>query len=904
MPSGVVAGYFDYPGLAPLISGQYTCSHGVSPGTVVLRTQPAAVGPLPGGDVEIGDGRKSCVIPRCKLIRFTQERSDSGVEWMIELEDGRWRWRDGKIDGVYNQLDTHGKLIPRSIRSPTEMAILCIQAMGMARYVVDMPDGIPATAFINTIPDFLPAGINFPPTGINPPVNWYAENPAGALNALAEVCGRRVIYDHVQDRVLVLRPGLGGDLPGGSVANISPSMVAPDTPDAVQVVGDPTRYEAMFELYAVGLEWNGQIVPIDRLSYAPIIAGVKHTVELKVEALNEGTVYGLSVEFPGGVTASYAYKAVGPDDVPGVLLELQLKIKADPNVAPLVTVVKADALGTLTLTAVKAGPVFDVTNDCPARQAVVVKRSGAADTRGWDFSAPPSFGNVVPTPRLTRVQALNLAQKSVWRMYRITGRDASTLAPPVAVPGYGKAQRQDIVLLDELVEQIVPEAGDPRFAGKGEFDINKKDLNGDAFQRSLYDGYSRSKPPEVYGSVALQCASGGNAWFIGDGLAAKGAAALAKPPDPVKQVYSFQIKAVTASVVYALHLIADGVDTAFAYFALPGDTVAIIAAAFNTQIGATGAPSLAGKLALQLTADAVIVSSAVAGFLFAAEDTTATAGLTFLSELVAGVPVTDPPPTGAVPAASASASGGVDAAGGVDDPKRAKGDSLNTDPGDRVYIDFSVDPTWQMITFSAPVYANGAGCRLTEPTLFLRCACNVKDRFTQQVAAYTDTNILRPGPAVRIVKRPDVQLNVLGKYKLVKIKGAVPAVAGQKPIVWAWQLVNTDLLEADAIIRARYYLIAELVQYQVKGGVTVEYNGIEPVGLDGAISQVTYSVQGGSGTMTTVSRNMEHSTWLPPFPRRRRAENLDAVARAAVGGGRKANPGDGNAGSQNPGAAG
>jgi hypothetical protein len=208
MPSGVVAGYFDYPSLPPLIAGEYTCSHGVTPGTIVLRVHPSPVAPFAGGAVTIGDGRKSLLIRGCKLIRYTAERNDSGEEWVMELEDGRWRWRDGRIDGQYNQLDRNGKLIPRTIKSPTELAHLCLNAMGVQRRIVDMPDGIPGTAFINNIPDFLPVGINFPPLGINPPVNWFAANPAQSLAALADSCGRRVVYDPIDDRVLIVRPGL------------------------------------------------------------------------------------------------------------------------------------------------------------------------------------------------------------------------------------------------------------------------------------------------------------------------------------------------------------------------------------------------------------------------------------------------------------------------------------------------------------------------------------------------------------------------------------------------------------------------------------------------------------------------------------------------------------------------
>jgi hypothetical protein len=185
---------------------------------------------------------------------------------------------------------------------------------------------------------------------------------------------------------------------------------------------------------------------------------------------------------------------------------------------------------------------------------------------------------------------------------------------------------------------------------------------------------------------------------------------------------------------------------------------------------------------------------------------------------------------------------------------------------------------------------------IQEPKLFLRCACNVKNAATQQVVAYSETKLFRPGPAVHIERHQDIQLNVIGDYRIAPMKGAPVGPGGAQ---YVWQLKNTRLLEADAVLRARYYLIGALLQYQFKGGLTVEYNGIEPIRMDGKTMQVTYKVQGGVGTATVASTNMEHSTWVYPYPARRRAENLNAVARNMNAGGRVDNPG-GNPGSQNP----
>lgn len=868
MPAGVVAGYFRYPGIGPLIGGEYTVSHGVTPGTILLRTHPNPVAPVNGGNVKIGDGRKELTVPGCKLIRFTAERSDSGIEWLLELEDERWKWRDGSINGFHNQLDSHGKLIPRTIKSPTELAHLCLDRMGVERRFVDMPDGIPG-ALTNNIPDFLPNGINFPPLGINPPVNWFAENPAQALSALAESCGRRVVYDPVDRRVLVVRPGIGDDLPNGHIANVTPSMVAPETPDAVQVVGDPTRTELFFELQAVGLEWDGSIKPINELSYAPDLPAKVHICTYEVTKLGpDGTLYGFTIS-RGGLRVEDFTCATNPGDTMAIIVET-LRDAVNATVSPdLAGNVRASATATkVFVSGTKSGFLFDMIDRFKdGLGSVVINEAGAEAGRGWDYSPAPSFPNIKSTPRLTRLQALQLAQRSVFRMFRLTGRDAATLKPPIMVPGIGPVVRQDIVLLDELCEQVVPEAGDRRVV----------DRDGLPLIRSQYDGYSRSKPAEVYGSVCSTCINNGETWFIGSGTVTAGGAALGRLVPPSARIMTFEIKKIVNGTSYNITFNSpDMTEEAYVFYApLPGDTITDIITELKTQILAIVNPVLGGKFSVVDIANRLVISNSPAsiGFLFRMKTDTA-AELAAVATLETGhgaPPAAPPPPVGPATAASDE----------YTPPGNVKGASINTDPSDRVYVDFTVDPTWQTITFKSAVWFAGAGLVVQEPRLFLRAACHVKNAFTQQLVAFQDTQVFRPGPAVHIARRPDVQLNVIGKYKITNFVGG-----DDEDAMFCWKLKDTRLLEQDAVIRARAYLIAELLQFQIKGGLTVEYNGIEPIRLDGKTQQVSYRVEGGVGTMTTASTNMEHSTWVPPFPARRRAENLASVARHGTAGGR------------------
>jgi len=59
-----------YPGLPPLISFQYTVSHGITPGVIVLRTQVGDDIPAGRGDLEVTDGFNTFTVYDCKLDYF------------------------------------------------------------------------------------------------------------------------------------------------------------------------------------------------------------------------------------------------------------------------------------------------------------------------------------------------------------------------------------------------------------------------------------------------------------------------------------------------------------------------------------------------------------------------------------------------------------------------------------------------------------------------------------------------------------------------------------------------------------------------------------------------------------------------------------------------------------------
>jgi hypothetical protein len=102
-----------------------------------------------------------------------------------------------------------------------------------------------------------------------PAVEWDFENPARALQALAERFGCRVVYRWDTDSVLLARQGVGGPLPQGSVLYDSPSITPKPVPKKIIVASDYIRYQMRFNLEPVGMEFDGSWKPIDQLSYRP-----------------------------------------------------------------------------------------------------------------------------------------------------------------------------------------------------------------------------------------------------------------------------------------------------------------------------------------------------------------------------------------------------------------------------------------------------------------------------------------------------------------------------------------------------------------------------------------------------------------------------------------------------------
>lgn len=262
-------GLVDYPGLnGQFTKAEYTLSAGISPGTVTIEMPQEIVDNLlPSGDVTFSYGDDSFTLPNCVVESVHIDRSLGGYIARVFIKDRRYWWtKTAYLSGHYNlrmpagpnanegfnsavtQADSDATTIrPGTEMAPQDLATLCLEQMGEQNYDVSAL-----------------------PNDSRPEVDWSLINPAEALQQLCEGLGCRVTYVVDSDSVTIVTIGQGNDLPNnGQQEFVSVGAQPPQMPSQIDLNGGPTIFQGYILLEAVGVDTNGQILPINKLSYAP-----------------------------------------------------------------------------------------------------------------------------------------------------------------------------------------------------------------------------------------------------------------------------------------------------------------------------------------------------------------------------------------------------------------------------------------------------------------------------------------------------------------------------------------------------------------------------------------------------------------------------------------------------------
>lgn len=154
----------------------------------------------------------------------------------------------------------------------------------------------------------------------------------------------------------------------------------------------------------------------------------------------------------------------------------------------------------------------------------------------------------------------------------------------------------------------------------------------------------------------------------------------------------------------------------------------------------------------------------------------------------------------------------------------------------------------------------GAASAYLPADIYLTCSVNIKHHTSMAVHRIIrdKTTGAASGMGAKVLREEDVAGTVVVNYK-----------ANGEPD-------DTTTNISDINQEADYHLSAAMAEYQLKAAADQSYAGLVPIGCDGAIQQVTYTVQQGAGCTTRASRNNEYHLYRPNYKQRRDVRQVQA----------------------------
>ena len=226
-----------------------TLSHGIAPSIATLECAPQPNFPAGVGTLTFWFDSAKVDFPDCK-INYVSAHQDAtgGTAWTFQILDRRWKWEFGSISGSYNLRTQDDKdIIADSERSPQHLAELLFEAMNEQKYDVSEL-----------------------PNNSRPFVDWNEDNPAHLLEELCSSLGCRVVL-RLDNTVKICRVGEGAQLPNlpGFEMDNSGTIDPPEAPDFLKISFGVTKVQGLMHAEAVGIDTDGDVKPIDDLSYKP-----------------------------------------------------------------------------------------------------------------------------------------------------------------------------------------------------------------------------------------------------------------------------------------------------------------------------------------------------------------------------------------------------------------------------------------------------------------------------------------------------------------------------------------------------------------------------------------------------------------------------------------------------------
>lgn len=209
---------------------------------------PALAGVTSGvTDLTLAQGDFSLVLTDVRIASVSEASPGGRGIVNVALEDRRWKWQFGVIDGDYNVRQAAGTL--KREKTPRQLAELLAAAMG--------EPSLDASRL---------------PNDSRPRKAWRASNARDELDRLCSELGCVVVFDAGTDSAAIWPVGSGAEIPNGWIPAEQRSTLAvlPAWPDQLRAIGGPALFQTAFTLGdPQGYDTDGTLKPIDELSYAP-----------------------------------------------------------------------------------------------------------------------------------------------------------------------------------------------------------------------------------------------------------------------------------------------------------------------------------------------------------------------------------------------------------------------------------------------------------------------------------------------------------------------------------------------------------------------------------------------------------------------------------------------------------
>ena len=237
-----------FPGVLQFVSLRTTITTGIDPSVAIVKINPQLYAPSVNGSLVYSDGVRIVQWTNAHIDFATLKKNQAGQYVTLLIQDRRVWWKFTEITGMYNERAADGSILTRTEKTVPELAALLLDAMGESGYdISQLPDN----------------------SGDRPLIDWSCSNPAVELFQLCDERGCDIVFQHTYNRVVIVQRGIGSLIPNSGVESVAYAVDVAEYPATLKVCCNLTRWQAKFKLRAVGVDTDGEIKPIDDLSYTP-----------------------------------------------------------------------------------------------------------------------------------------------------------------------------------------------------------------------------------------------------------------------------------------------------------------------------------------------------------------------------------------------------------------------------------------------------------------------------------------------------------------------------------------------------------------------------------------------------------------------------------------------------------